>query len=91
MSAREPSWREVATILARQMETHAVCGNHPPHADEPDTCPFCADRAAYAVWVAKSKQPTTRQPTKPTGTVDLMAALKASLDQARTKPGGSVA
>jgi hypothetical protein len=49
MTARV-NWKQVAQQLAIQMSSHAQCDQHP--ASDPDAeCPFCADRAAYQVWL----------------------------------------
>jgi hypothetical protein len=52
----EPSWREVAEVLAHRMENHAYCLDHSEANAEPD-CAFCRDRAAYRVWERKAKVP----------------------------------
>lgn len=48
------SWRAVADALAERMENHAYCDTHPDPGANADKCPFCADRAAYRMWQAKS-------------------------------------
>jgi hypothetical protein len=47
----EVDWMMVARALAMRLENHAFCGDHPRVAAKPDNCPFCADRAAYDMWV----------------------------------------
>lgn len=64
-----PTWREVARALGERMQYPAqLAGTNNPdftmlndgcchdvaHAD-PDNCPFCADRAAYLLWLKKEK------------------------------------
>lgn len=49
-----PSWRAVADALAARMSLHAHCGAHPRLSDAAPDCPFCRDRDAYQMWVAKS-------------------------------------
>jgi len=49
-----PSWKAIAEKLAERMSYHAYCDTHPEREATPDTCPFCADRAAYRLWEAKS-------------------------------------
>jgi hypothetical protein len=56
-----PTWKYVAAALAERMQYHNYCDDH--REITPD-CPFCDDRAAYALYVAKARQP---QP-KPIGT-----------------------
>jgi hypothetical protein len=51
------TWREVAKQLADRMKAHAYCPQHPENASDPE-CPFCADRAAYAVYLDKASRRT---------------------------------
>lgn len=70
MSTQNPTWREVARILARRLEHQAAlagaagsqlealavgCPHRLSEAD-PENCPFCADRAAYRLWVRKERR-----------------------------------
>jgi hypothetical protein len=48
------TWKRIAMILGGQMEDHAFCEDHPVSEPEPQ-CPFCEDRAAYRLFVAKLK------------------------------------
>lgn len=43
--------RTAAEALARQMAIHAFCDTHSEANPDAD-CPFCQDRAAYALWLA---------------------------------------
>jgi hypothetical protein len=62
---REPSWREVARLLAERLQYHAQlagsadpylpgtgCG-HKLEEEDPANCPFCADRAAFNTYARK--------------------------------------
>ena len=46
------AWRRVAEILAERMANHAYCSAHTFSAPGRD-CPFCADRAAYQIYLDK--------------------------------------
>lgn len=46
------SWQAVARKLAARMRHHAECSDHDSADPDPD-CPFCSDRAAYELFVAK--------------------------------------
>lgn len=50
MSAK-PDWKRIADRLAIQLASHAFCDEHPASRPAPD-CPFCADRATYAAYLA---------------------------------------
>jgi hypothetical protein len=54
---RPPSWRAVARVLGERMY-HQAEGARDDHDHgraeaDPDNCPFCADRAAYDLYVRK--------------------------------------
>lgn len=42
------NWREIADVLAERMHWHAHCETH--RTPQPDDCPFCKDRVAYAAY-----------------------------------------
>jgi hypothetical protein len=48
------SWQVVARKLAARMRHHAECSDHEPDAPDPD-CPFCSDRSAYELFLAKDE------------------------------------
>lgn len=52
--ARPPSWQAVAAALAHRMAHHARCPQHPAADAVPDDCPWCADRAAYQLYLDKA-------------------------------------
>lgn len=70
MTAKNPSWRELANILAGRLKHAAAAAGSVPeyevversgcrHAEseaDPDNCPFCADRAAFQLWERKVKR-----------------------------------
>lgn len=71
--SREPSWREVARVLAERMEVaaghagaadphdtrgHTGCSHSVAQAD-PDNCPFCADRDAFLLYQRKLRSVAT--------------------------------
>lgn len=71
MTARNPTYRELARILAERLEHHAAlagasrgyvsipdsgCGHKLADAD-PDNCPFCADRAAIKAGAVQISYP----------------------------------
>lgn len=41
----------LARLLAGRLAAHADCESHTENTADPDNCPFCADRAAYAAWL----------------------------------------
>jgi len=49
------TWRAVAEQMASRMEAHAYCLEHLENAPDPE-CPFCADRAAYAIYLDKASR-----------------------------------
>lgn len=49
MARKQPSWREIASVLANRLD-HAYCEDH---AEITEDCPFCADVAAYQLYVDK--------------------------------------
>lgn len=46
------SWRSVAIELGHRMENHARCAKHTLAEYDPE-CPFCLDRRAYHVFLAR--------------------------------------
>jgi hypothetical protein len=68
--AKEPTWRELADMLAERLSHHANCENG--HTEiEPENCPFCRDRAVYQLWEAKSGR-THREPPYTGEVVDVL-------------------
>jgi hypothetical protein len=51
LAAENAAMRQLAARLAERLAAHAFCDTHAEAAAEPDSCPFCADRAAYAAWL----------------------------------------
>ena len=63
-----PSWETLAHTLASRLMHHAYCGNGHEKLD-PLNCPFCADIAAYRLYLEKCRV-THRIPSevpRPTG------------------------
>lgn len=70
---RDPSWREVARVLAERVEIAAGAAgsisphdnrpgagcSHPTAEADPDNCPFCADRAAFQLYERKLRSGPT--------------------------------
>lgn len=48
------SWQAVARRLAARMRHHAECSDHKPADPDPE-CPFCSDRSAYELFLAKDE------------------------------------
>lgn len=78
------SWREVANLLADRLVYHNYCDAHTAAEADPGNCPFCADRAAYQAWQAKSGQ---RHVPLPPGPVLDVLAEHAEADRARRAAG----
>ena len=72
--------REVANELAHRMQHHVYCDAHPAEASaQPDSCPFCADRAAYRLWQRKAGVVSEPSPAGPSVNVfDLHRAAQAA-------------
>lgn len=87
---RPLSWQAIARQLAMQLSVHAFCGQHP--ADSPDAgCPFCADRAAYQLYLDKGGR--DYRPVPPPGAVSIPLSEVADRWTGRGecdeyKPGG---
>lgn len=47
------TWRRMAEVLARRLESHAYCESH-PESRPGEGCPFCRDREVYRLWQRKA-------------------------------------
>lgn len=67
--ASVPTWQQVAEVLAERLN-HAECDSHPSDRPGPE-CPFCHDRAAYALYLNKAGLCRPRLPGTPVALHDL--------------------
>lgn len=67
------TWRDVARELGERMEHHAFCDDHEPSEAVPDSCPFCADRAAYRRYLRKAGLREVQQEGESVGVWELFA------------------
>lgn len=68
------TWKQVAETLASRLYW-SDCTDHPASTPDLDGCPFCKDRAAYALYVAKvGRDPWVMPPSRSVSLDELRAA-----------------